>query len=186
MIPTTIPYKLIAGVVGGLVAALALYLLVHDRNHWKATAETRQTELIQAKDALANTVQNYRTAAAQAAKEDAANVARVKAAQASINESTSSEYETRIAAANAQYERLQRTANAAAAHSGRSGPAPVSNVPSSATGTPQAAPQDGLSAPLAPGDALTATDQAIQLDELIKWVDAQVAIPAQPDTQEKQ
>jgi hypothetical protein len=41
-----------------------------------------------------------------------------------------------------------------------------------AGGVAQAAGQDRLSA----GDALTATEQAIQLDELIKWVKAQTAV----------
>jgi hypothetical protein len=42
----------------------------------------------------------------------------------------------------------------------------------SAGGTSQAAAQDRLS----PTDALTATEQAIQLDELIKWVKAQAKV----------
>lgn len=41
-----------------------------------------------------------------------------------------------------------------------------------AAGPAQAAGQDRLP----PSDALTATEQAIQLDELIKWVGAQAAV----------
>ena len=44
--------------------------------------------------------------------------------------------------------------------------APVPGLPAAAGGAAQAAGEDGLSA----ADALTATEQAIQLDELIKWV----------------
>jgi hypothetical protein len=46
-----------------------------------------------------------------------------------------------------------------------------------AGGAAQAADQDRLSA----GDALTATEQAIQLDELIKWVQAQAAVDNNPE-----
>jgi len=41
--PATLIYKL----VGGLVAALALFLLVQDRNHWKRVAGDRNVELTQ-------------------------------------------------------------------------------------------------------------------------------------------
>jgi hypothetical protein len=46
-------------------------------------------------------------------------------------------------------------------------------VPAAAPGAAQAAEQDGLSQ----SDQLTATEQAIQLDELIKWVLAQSRAP---------
>jgi hypothetical protein len=46
------------------------------------------------------------------------------------------------------------------------------NLPVAAGRTHEAARENGLPA----GDALTATEQAIQLDELIKWVNRQAAI----------
>src|SRR3546814_15187059 len=54
--------------------------------------------------------------------------------------------------------------------------APLSGVPDPARGADEAACEGRLPA-LAPGDALIATEQAIQLDELINWVGAQARIP---------
>lgn len=167
---TTIPYKLIAGLVGSLIVVAAFAWLSHSRDGWKHTAATNEQLYHSEQAAHAATVANYRAAATQAHQADAANVARVEAQAAATTESVSSEYEARIAAANVQYRRLQLTANAAAAHPSGSGSAPVSNVPSAAASAHQTAPQDGLSPSLPAGDALTATEQAIQLDELIKWV----------------
>jgi hypothetical protein len=50
----------------------------------------------------------------------------------------------------------------------------VPGVPAPARGAAQTAREDGLSQ----ADALTATEQAIQLDELIKWLRAQPSIDA--------
>ena len=60
----------------------------------------------------------------------------------------------------------------AAADPGARGSAPVPGLPAAARGAAQAAGQDRLPQ----SDALTATEQAIQLDELIKWVRAQAAV----------
>lgn len=154
-----------------LFAAFALALLVHDRNHWKSEAGIRQQQLAQTKAAFDQTVAGYRTAAAQARAADAANAARVKAEQAAINERTANEFETRIAAARADAERLRRY-TAAAADSGDGGRAPVPSLPAPTGGAAQSAGQDGLP----DTDKLIATEQAIQLDELIKWVRAQAAV----------
>jgi len=161
-----------AAKLGGLLlVALALTLLVHDRNHWKGTAEIRQQQLAQTRAAFDQTVAGYRAAAAQAHAEDAANVARVKADQSAINERTEDEYQTRIAAARADAQRLRDEQAAAADSSARRG-TPVPSLPAPAQEAAQAASEDGLS----DSDALTATEQAIQLDELIKWIRAQAAV----------
>lgn len=151
-----------------LFAALALLLLVHDRNHWKASAELRQQQLTQTKAAFDQTVASYRAAAAQARAEDAANAVRVKAEQAAINERTEDEYQTRIAAARADAQRL-RDNQAAATNSVVRGGTSVPRLSTSTSGTAQAANEDRFP----DSDALTATEQAIQLDELIKWVKTQ-------------
>jgi hypothetical protein len=156
---------------GFLLLALALTLLVHDRNHWKGTAELRQQQLAQTRAAFDQTVAGYRVAAAQARAADAANVARVKAEQSAINERTEDEYQTRIAAARADARRL-RDNQAAAANSGIGRGASVPGLPTPASGTAQAANEDRLSE----SNRLIATEQAIQLDELIKWVRQQHAI----------
>jgi len=49
-------------------------------------------------------------------------------------------------------------------------------VSAAAGGAAEAARKDGLPPP----DALTATEQAIQLDELIKWVREQVEVDNNP------
>jgi hypothetical protein len=67
-------------------------------------------------------------------------------------------------------ERVRNGTPAANPGSGRT--APVSGVPAPTRSPVAAAGQDGLSA----DDKLIATEQAIQLDELIKWVKAQAAV----------
>jgi hypothetical protein len=95
----------------------------------------------------------------------------VAAEQRVITERSEHEFEDRIAAARAAAERLRNPPPAAAdPSSGRA--APVPELPAAATRTGQAAGEDRLPAP----DALTATEQAIQLDELIKWVKAQAEV----------
>jgi hypothetical protein len=154
-----------------LLASLALVFIIHDRNHWKSEAGVRQQQLAQTKAAFDQTVAGYRAAAAQARASDAANAARVKTEQAAINERTADEYQTRIAAARADAQRLRHDATAAT-DSGVGGRAPVPSLPAPASGAAQSAGEDGL-----PDiDKLIATEQAIQLDELIKWVRAQAAV----------
>src|SRR3569623_1882439 len=80
-----------AGVL--LFTALALVLLVHDRNHWKSEAGLRQQQLAESKAAFDQTVTGYRTAAAQARAADSANAARVKSEQTAISERTANEFE---------------------------------------------------------------------------------------------
>lgn len=158
-----------AAKVGGLLLGLlALILLIHDRNHWKADATLRQQQLAESKAAFNQTVAGYRAAAAQAQQADAANAVRVRSEQAQISERTQDEFETRIAAARTDAQRL-RDREAAAAHSGGGAGAPVSLLPAPAPGVAQTAREDELSE----SDRLTATEQAIQLDELIKWVQRQ-------------
>jgi hypothetical protein len=87
----------------------------------------------------------------------------VKAEQSAINERSANDFETRIAAARATAQRLQREA---AAHPGNGGSASVSGLSAAPSGTAQTPGEGGLSV----SDALTATEQAIQLDELISWI----------------
>lgn len=158
-IPVNIPWKLIGGAVGILAAVAALWWLVSSRDSWRDHAKTSDA-------ALVTTVQNYRTAADQARKDDAANKARVEAEQRAINERTAHDFETRLADARARADRLRAQPGTAP-----SGPraTPVSVVSAAPSGAPQAADQDGFSI----ADRLLATEQAIQLDELIKAVTAQ-------------
>ncbi|MFP5329684.1 MAG: hypothetical protein ACLGHC_06050 [Alphaproteobacteria bacterium] len=156
--------------------ALMVALLVSDRNRWKAKTAHYSGLLASERSAHAATVANYRAAAERARREDAANAARVKAAQDAINERTVSEFETRIAAARASARRM-RADDPASRRTGGSSATPLPGLPAPAGGVAQAASEDGLSR----SDRLTATEQAIQLDELIKWVRRQSAVdPNEP------
>lgn len=155
----------------GIACALLLALLIHDRNQWKAKASQHVERLAGEQAAHAATVANYRVAAEQARSADAANIARVKTEQAAINERTAYDFESRIAAARAAARRLRRTAGAAADSRPR-GSAPVPAIPNAAQGSAQAAGEDGFPR----SDRLIATEQAIQLDELIIWVRAQANV----------
>ena len=156
----------------GIACALALALLIHDRNRWKARTAHYAEMLAAERGAHAGTVANYRAAAEQARQADLANAERVRAHQAAINERTEHDYETRLADARAAAGRLRGEGPAAAAHPGPGRAAPVSGFPTAAQGIADAAGQDGLS----DSERLIATEQAIQLDELIQWVERQAEI----------
>jgi hypothetical protein len=164
--------------IAGLVASVALALLLvtqkGETRHWKKQSDHFEQLYRGEQAALAGTVANYRAAATQAAAADKANAERVAGEQRTINERTSNDYETRLADARARAaaQRLRPQAASAAADSGRRGPAAVPGLPAPARGADQAAGQDRLP----PTDALTATEQAIQLDELIKWVRRQHSV----------
>lgn len=162
----------------GIACALLLALLIHDRNRWKAKTSHYAELLADERSAHLGTVANYRAAAERARLSDAANAARVRAEQSAINERTSHDYKSRIAAARAAAGRLRgHEAAGAAVSAGRA--APVPGLSAAAGGTAEAAGQDRLPDP----DRLIATEQAIQLDELIKWVrvQGQVRVNGGPD-----
>lgn len=167
----------------GIVCALALALLVYDRNRWKATAAERQYRLEAERTAHAATIAQYRAAAERARAADRANVGRVKAEQAAINEGTADDYQNRLAAARAAADRLRVRAAASAGDSGAGRTASMSRVSAAAGGPAETAGKDRLPV----DDSLIATQQAIQLDELIRWVRRQAAVdvngasgPAEP------
>jgi hypothetical protein len=163
----------------GIACALALALLVHDRNRWKSTAALRHQQVVAEKAAHSATAANYRAAAAQAREADAANAARVERKQARINERTADDFESRIAAARARADELRDQATGAAADPRSGGAAAVPGLSASAGGAAEAAGEDRL--PQA--DRLIATEQAIQLDELVKWVKRQHDVQADRDQQ---
>ena len=162
----------IAGIAGSIALGLLLILQKGETRHWRK--ESGRFEQLYAKEqaALAGTVANYRTAADAARAADRANLARVASEQRAINERTANAYEARLAAARTLARRLRVEAGSAAADAGARGAAPVPRLPGSPGGPDQGAAQDGLPH----SDALIATEQAIQLDELIKWVKAQEAV----------
>ena len=167
--------SLLCRILGGALAIAALLWLVQSRDHWRDRARSNEQLYRQEQAAHAATVANYRAAADQARQDDAANLARVEAEQARISERTANDFESRIASARASAGRLREQAASAAAHSSTAGATSVPGLPAAAPGAAQAAGEDRLSPP----DRLTATEQAIQLDELIKWVREQSRI--EPD-----
>ena len=162
------------GIAGIAASLLLLGLLVAERvdaGHWHRQSDRFEKLYGQEQLAFANTTAGYRQAAETARADDRANAERVAAEQTTINERTEHDFQTRIAAARAAAARLQPHATAAA-DPGARGSAPVPGLPVAAGGPAQAAGQNGLPA----GDALTATEQAIQLDALIGWVRGQAAV----------
>jgi hypothetical protein len=162
----------IAGIAVSLALAILLVIQKGETRHWRKESGQYEQLYRGSEAALAGTVANYRAAAEQARAADQANAERVHADQAKINEERSDEFEARLSAARAAAERLRsQTRQAAADSRGRPG-APVPGL-SAAPGKPrQTAGEDGFSL----SDRVTATEQAIQLDELIKWVTAQAKV----------
>jgi hypothetical protein len=162
----------IAGLAVGIALALLLVIQKGETRHWKKESGHFEQLYGQEQAALAGTVADYRAAADQAQASDKANAERVTAEQQAINERTSNDYETRLAAARSLAQRL-RGQSAGAAADPRSGAGQaMPSLPIPAGGPHEAAGQDRLPE----SDRELATDQAIQLDELIKWVRAQGAV----------
>ena len=162
----------IAGIAVSSALGLLLVLQKSESRHWERESGRFEQLYAQEQAALAATVANYRAAADAARAADRANLARVAAEQQIINERTANDYETRLAAAGTLARGLRGQAASAAADPGIGGTAGVPRLPAPAGGSDKAAGQDRLPDP----DRLIATEQAIQLDELIKWVRSQAAV----------
>ena len=164
----------IAGITISIGLAVLLVIQKGETRHWKKQGARFEQLYRGEQSAFAATVANYRAAAEAARTADKANAARVASEQRAINERTLNDYQGRLAdaRARARAEQLRRQAHANAAHRGSGGAASVSGVPVGAAEPAEAAGEARLPA----ADALTATEQAIQLDELIKWVRAQGAL----------
>ena len=169
--------------IAGLAVSFALGMLLAiqkgETRHWRKESSRFEQLYVQEQAALAGTIANYRAAAEQARQSDAANVERVAAEQRQINERTTDDLQARLAAARSLAQRLRGQAASAAADSGGGAAAPVPGLSAAAGGSHETPGQDRLSH----SDALTATEQSIQLDELIKWVKAQAEVD--PDDEPK-
>jgi hypothetical protein len=166
----------IAGIAASLALGVLLLIQKAETRHWKKESASFEQLYHQEQAAFSTTVADYRAAAAQARAADQTNVNRVAAEQATINRGTANEYEARLAAARADAAKLSsgrlRLSGQAAADPRARGDASVPGLPAAAGRAAQAAGQDGFPQ----DDRLTATEQAIQLDELVKWVKAQAAV----------
>ena len=162
----------IVGLALSLSLGLLLVLQKGETHHWKKQSSQFEQLYHSEQASFSETVANYRAAAGQAKEADKANAERAAAEQRSISERTSNEFESRLAAARAAAQRLRASGSAAAADPRARAGAPVPRVSTAAARPAQAAGKDQFPA----SDSLTATEQAIQLDELIKWVRQQHSV----------
>jgi len=172
MIPRLINVQGAFGIAASLALLGLLLIQKSETRHWRKQSQGFETLHRAEQQAHAQTVANYRVAAETARRADAANRDRVLGAQQDINERTIDAYEARLGDARAVANRVRGEAGATASHSGSGRAAPVSAAGPAARAADGPAAQDGLSL----AERLIATEQAIQLDELIKWVRAQAAV----------
>jgi len=161
----------IAGIAVSLALALLLVVQKGETRHWKSESGRFEQLYRNEQSAFATTVGNYRAAAEAARAADLAAAQRVAAQQQAINQRSHNDLQARLADARARAEQLRLKPGSQADPRVRAA-ASVPGLPVAAGGSAQAAGQDRLPA----ADALTATEQAIQLDELIKWTKAQAAV----------
>ena len=161
----------IAGIAISIALAFLLLIQKAETSHWKKQSGHFEQLYAREQATFAATVANYRAAADAARAADQANANRVAAEQRAINERTANDFEARLAAARAAAQRLRLDAETAA-DPGPRGSTAVPSLPTPAGSADQGSHEDGLPQ----SDALTATEQAIQLDELIKWVKAQAKV----------
>jgi hypothetical protein len=171
MIPRFLNVQGAVGVATSLALAVLLLVQKVETRHWKKQSASFEQLYQQEQSALAGTVANYRAAAEAARAADKANAGRVASAQSAINERIEHDFEVRLAAARADAQRL-RIQSDSAANSRPGGGSPMSGLSAPSGGAVESASEDGFSSE----DALKATEQAIQLDELIKWVRQQHAV----------
>jgi hypothetical protein len=171
MILRLLNWQGVAGVAATICLAALLAVQIVQTRHWRDSSADFERLYRDGQASLAMTVADARAAADLARIADQANAARVSTEQRAITERTTNDYEARLAAARATAERL-RIAAQAAADPGARGATSVPGVPPS-TRSPAESPRQNQ---LPDFDALTATEQAIQLDELIKWVRAQAKV----------
>ena len=161
----------IAGLAVSVCLALLLVIQKGDTRHCRKQSDQFQQLYRGEQASFAGTVANYRAAAEAARSADNAAAERVRTEQAAINERSNHDLQTRLADARARADRLRQLAQSSADPGSRAG-APVPGLSAAAGGADQAAGQDRL--PLS--EALIATEQAIQLDELIGWVRRQHSV----------
>lgn len=138
----------------------------------------RDRAIARAKDeaaAHAGTVANYRAAALQFALAMTANLGRVRAEQQRISDETLASYDARLADAR----RRLREAGART-DPGRAGATAMPGAGDAAGGAAETPGDIFSAARLTDDERLIAAEQAIQLDELINWVERQGAVATSP------
>lgn len=160
----------------GLIAALVVGIALLAMKVEVRTAErdTARTLLAAEQQAHKQTEANYRTASAEAQRQAADNVKRVRVEQAQITERTKNEYQARLADVDARYDRV-RAQLAARTDLGGSGPAPVSLARDATCRAYGGGSCDDLLAKLR-----IAERQAWNLVALRQWVADQAAVKVEP------
>ena len=171
MILRALNWQGIAGIGVAIVLVVMVTVQKLESVRWRKQSERTEQLYRQEQAAFAVTVANARAAADAAHAADRANATRVAAQQDAINERISDDFEARLADARARANRLRSNAQGAADPGARPD-ASVPGLPASAGNDAQGAGENRLPS----ADALIATEQAIQLDELINWVRAQHAV----------
>jgi hypothetical protein len=172
MIPRILNLQGMIGVAAALLLLTLFVVKAGEARHWRKQSGRYEQLYLAEQGSRAQTIANYRAAAEAARKEDLALARRVAAEQRSISERTNHDLQARLADARARAQRMQLgQGSTAAARGGRRAAAvPAAGAASGAAG--RAAEENGFSL----ADRLLATEQAIQLDELIKWVNGQAAV----------
>jgi hypothetical protein len=143
----------------GLALCLSYGLLRAEKHH-SAKVETR---LHQTESAYAQFQADVRSKTALAQAQDAANAARVEAAQSKATQEVSDDYQTQLAALRARYNALSLRAGKTGSDSGRGGKANLPVVSDPASGVDGAASS-------APVNEFNAEANALQLKALQGWV----------------
>ena len=139
---------------------------------WLWRANNGLEDTIKAERArYAQTMASFRDAQAKAELAQKANLARVSIQQRTITDETLDDYNRRVAVLRARYQRLLSQGNRSA-----SGNAAMPAIPDATGRIDEAADENGLPA----ADALTASEQALQLDALITWVERQAKVETSP------
>ncbi len=128
------------------------------------------------------TIANFIDASNEAQRQAEANAARVKAEQETITNATLANHRADLAALRARFDRLRARA-AATADPRRPDAAGLPVAGDAAARADEAADQDRLPAAggLSLDDALIASEQALQLNALIDWLEAQSAVRFNPE-----
>ena len=158
---------------------------------WIETAETYERERDEERAAHATTKNEYRLAQAQAARQEAARLKRVREQQEEITDAIKSDYRGQLADLGARAERLRAQLRARTDIVGPTASERGASVRDAAGGTGSASADRRLPAageePAVVGTFgrtaeeqlerdIVATQQALQLDALIDWVEQQTAI----------
>jgi hypothetical protein len=172
MIPRFLNLQGMIGIAAALFVLTLFLVKAGEARHWRKQSGRYEQLYLAEQGSRAQTIANYRAAAETARKQDLANAGRVAAEQRTISERTTYDLESRLADARARALRLQLAPRAPAAAGGGGGAAVVPAAGAAPGAAGRAAEEDRFSL----SDRLLATEQAIQLDELIRWVTGQAAI----------